>query len=86
MSPALAERLAWDLDAHAVQAPHEKLSAREFEVLRMIGCGRTISEIAEELHLSATTVSTHRARILEKMNLNTTPELIRYALTNHLVE
>jgi two-component system, NarL family, invasion response regulator UvrY len=86
VSPALAEKLAFDLDAHAIQAPHEKLSAREFEVMRMIGSGKTISEIAEELRLSATTVSTHRARILEKMNLNTTAELIHYAVTNHLVE
>lgn len=86
VSPALGERLALDLDAHAERPAHEKLSPREFEVLRMIGSGKTISEIAEELHLSATTVSTHRARILEKMNLNTTAELMRYALTNHIVE
>jgi two-component system invasion response regulator UvrY len=51
----------------------------------MIGAGKTVSQIAEELHLGTTTVSTYRARILEKMTLTTTAELMRYALQNHLV-
>lgn len=86
MSPALAERLAWDLDAQAERSAHEKLSPREFEVLRMIALGNTVTQIAEALHLSVTTVSTHRAHILEKMSLTTTAELIRYALLHRLVE
>jgi two-component system, NarL family, invasion response regulator UvrY len=86
VSPALAEKLAWDLDGHAQGPAHEKLSPREFEVLRMIGSGKGISEIAEELHLSVNTVSTHRARVLEKMDLSTTGELMHYALANHLVD
>ena len=85
VSPTLAEKLALDLSAEAEQPLHHRLSDRELEVLRMIGLGKTISQIAEELHLSVTTVSTYRARILEKMNLTTTAELIRYALSNHLV-
>lgn len=85
VSPTLAEKLALDLSAEAEQPLHHRLSDRELEVLRMIGLGKTISHIAEELHLSVTTVSTYRARILEKMNLTTTAELIRYALSNHLV-
>lgn len=86
VSPALAERLAWDLDAQAVQPLHEKLSPREFEVLRMMALGKTVTQIAEELHLSVPTVSTHRAHILGKMNMTTTAELIRYALLHHLVD
>ena len=87
ISTALAERLAVDLDdEHANRPLHASLSAREFEILVMIGSGKTVSQIAEELHLSVTTVSTYRARILEKMNMSTTAELMRYAFRNHLVD
>ena len=86
VSPVLAERLAWDLSEATWQPVHETLSDREFEVLRMIGCGKTVSLIAEELHLSVATVSTYRGRILEKMKMTSTAELIRYALSNHLVD
>jgi Response regulator containing a CheY-like receiver domain and an HTH DNA-binding domain len=61
------------------------LSEREFEVLRMIASGKAVGDIAEEIHLSVATVSTYRARILLKMNMNTTAELIRYAIENRLV-
>jgi two-component system, NarL family, invasion response regulator UvrY len=64
----------------------EALSQREFEVLRMIALGKTTSQIAEELHLSVSTVSTYRARILEKLEMTTTAELIQYALRNHVVD
>jgi DNA-binding NarL/FixJ family response regulator len=86
VSPTLAEKLAWDLSESNVQQVHEILSDREFEVLRMIAYGKTVSLIAEELHLSVATVSTYRARILEKMRMTNTAELIRYALSNHLVD
>ncbi len=86
VSPALAEKLALDLSEDLAHLPHEALSNREFEVLRMIGSGKTISLIAQELHLSAATISTYRARILEKMKMTTTAELMRYAFQNHLVE
>jgi DNA-binding NarL/FixJ family response regulator len=66
-------------------APHEALSDREYQVLRMIGSGRSVSEIAEELALSVKTVSTYRARILEKLQLRTSAELIRYAVVHRLV-
>ena len=85
MSPALAEKLALDLNDDHVQLRHETLSGREFEVLRMIASGKTVTQIAEELHLSVATVSTYRARILEKMHLTTTAELMHYAFQNHLV-
>jgi two-component system invasion response regulator UvrY len=65
--------------------PHEALSEPEFEVLRMIASGKAVGEIAEEMHLSVATVSTYRARILLKMGMNTTAELIRYAIENRLV-
>jgi two-component system invasion response regulator UvrY len=65
--------------------PHEMLSEREFEVLRMIASGKTVGDIAEEIHLSVATVSTYRARILLKMGMHTTAELIRYAIENRLV-
>jgi two-component system invasion response regulator UvrY len=86
VSPALAEQLAGDLHDQADQPAHDSLSSREFEILVMIGSGRTVGQIAEELHLSATTVSTYRVRILEKMNMTTTAELMRYAFRNHLVD
>jgi DNA-binding NarL/FixJ family response regulator len=86
VSPALAEVLAMDLGAGGDHAPHERLSDRELEVLRLMGSGRSVSEIAELLHLSATTVSTYRARILEKMRLRTTAELMNYALRNQLAD
>jgi two-component system invasion response regulator UvrY len=86
VGPALAERLALDLKHDAAKSAHETLSDREFEVLRMIASGKTVTQIAEELHLSPNTVSTHRARILEKMHMSTTAELMHYALSNHLVD
>jgi two-component system invasion response regulator UvrY len=79
-SEALAEKLAFDLSAGAANQCHEMLSDREFEVLRMIASGKTISRIAEELHLGVTTVSTYRVRILEKLGMENNSELIRYAL------
>lgn len=86
VSQALAERLALDLHGNAGCPLHENLSSREFEVLRMLASGKTVTQIAEELHLSAATVSTHRAHILEKMNMTTTAELISYAVRNRLVD
>lgn len=86
LSPALAELLALDLGRGADQPLHERLSDRELEVLRLIGSGKAVSQIAEVLHLSVTTVSTYRARMLEKMSMTTTAELMNYALRNRLVD
>jgi DNA-binding NarL/FixJ family response regulator len=87
VSPALAEKLAFDLGTDATPGPaHELLSEREFEVLRLIASGKSPTEIAETMHLSVTTVSTYRARILLKMNMTTTAQLMRYGLENHLVD
>ena len=72
-------------DADASSSPHEKLSDREFQILRLFGSGKTVTGIARELSISIPTVSTYRARILEKMQMKTTAELIRYAVQNRLV-
>ena len=88
VSPALAEMLALDLELNrrGDEPLHARLSDREMEVLRLMGTGKTVSQIADLLHLSVTTVSTYRAHILEKMQLTTTAELISYALRNGIVE
>ena len=85
VSPTLAETLAVDLGRDDGRPAHERLSDREFEVLRKMASGKTVGQIAQELHLSVPTVSTYRARILEKMGMSNTAELIRYALSHHLV-
>ena len=81
----LAEKLADDLEK-SERPPHETLSDREFQVMRMIASGKKTSEIAEELSLSISTVNTYRTRILEKMSMQTNVELTRYAMENHLIE
>jgi DNA-binding NarL/FixJ family response regulator len=86
VSATLAERLAYDLRSGADVPPHELLSDREFQVLRMIASGKTVKEIADEISLSVKTVSTYRTRILEKTGMRTTAELIRYALQTQLVD
>lgn len=86
VSATLAERLAYDLRSGAEAPVHELLSDREFQVLRMIASGKTVKQIADEVGLSVKTVSTYRARILEKTGLNTTAELIRYAFQAQLVD
>jgi len=84
VSANLAERLAFQLDGELERPAHEELSDREFEVLRRIGAGKTVGEIASELNLSVKTISTYRARILEKMNLKNNAELIRYVVEKGL--
>lgn len=84
VSAALAGRLA-DVVASGGGEPHENLSDREFEVLRLIASGKTLSEIGAFLHLSVKTVSTYRARILQKTGMRTNAELTRYAISRGLV-
>jgi len=85
VSPELAEKLADALDEKHQQTGHEALSDREFQVLRLIGSGMTVSEIAVELSLSVKTISTNRARILKKMGMKNNAELIGYAIKHGLV-
>jgi DNA-binding NarL/FixJ family response regulator len=86
ITSALAERLVFDLGRGSDCPPHETLSDREFEVLRLIASGKTVTEIAGLLSLSDKTVSTYRARLLEKMGMKTNAELTRYAIMNKLVD
>ena len=86
VSASLAEQLIGELDTATEKPLHGALSDREFQVLCLIASGRTSGEIADELFLSVKTVSTYRARILEKLHLKNTAELINYAIQNQLVE
>jgi two-component system invasion response regulator UvrY len=86
ISTNLAEKIAFALDADSEKMLHETLSDREYQVLYMIASGKTVTEIAEGLNLSVKTISTYRARILEKMNMKTNAELTRYAFQNRLID
>ncbi len=86
VSPALAERLAYELETDADKPPHERLSDREYQVMLMLASGRTVGQIAEELSLSVKTVSTNRARLLRKMGMKTNAELTYYAVKRQLVD
>jgi two-component system, NarL family, invasion response regulator UvrY len=86
VSASLAERLVFDLDGKTGRPPHEMLSDREYQVLCMIGAGKTVTGIAAELGLSVKTISTYRVRILEKLNMNNNAELVRYAIKEGLAE
>ena len=86
VSPALAEKMASYLAVDTKKPPHERLSDREFQVMRLIAKGKTVREIAEENFLSVKTVRTYRQRILEKMGIKRNAELTRYAMENHLME
>jgi DNA-binding NarL/FixJ family response regulator len=87
VSSDLADRLADALGDEAGPGPrHERLSDREFEVLQLLGRGLSVGDIAEHLKLSAKTVSTYRSRLLDKMEMDSNAELIRYAMDHDLVE
>jgi DNA-binding NarL/FixJ family response regulator len=82
---SLAQLLASEIDASRIALPHEVLSDREFQILCLFGQGKTVSQIAEILSLSVSTVGTHRAHILEKMHMKSTIELVKYAFDHELV-
>jgi len=86
ISQALAEKLFVDIGRDTDRLPHETLSDREFEVMRLIASGKTAGEIAKLLSLSDSTISTYRARILEKMGMKTNAELTHYAIQSKLVD
>jgi two-component system, NarL family, invasion response regulator UvrY len=85
ISSKLADILVSDLSGKDKGSIHEQLSEREFEVLRLIGSGKSVGEIAEVLNLAVTTISTYRARILEKLKLKNNAEIIQYCITEHLL-
>ena len=86
VSSSLAEKLATDLRWDTSKPLHEQLSDREYEVLRMLAEGKTVGSIAAELNLSVNTISTYRTRILDKMGLKNTAELILYAIRNRIID
>ena len=86
ISQSLAERMASYLDIDVQKAPHERLSDREFLVLRMIASGKPVGKIAHELFLSVKTISTYRGRVLVKMDMKNNAELTHYAMQKGLVD
>lgn len=86
LSESTADALAHKLSQPADQLPHELLSEREFQVFCKLSSGRLPTEIAEELHLSVKTVSTYRARVLEKMGMSNNADLTYYAIKNRLID
>lgn len=82
---ALVETLVFDHDAE-ISAPHTGLSERELQVFLLLAAGKTISEIANDLFLSIKTVSTHKFRLMRKMNLQTSTDLVRYAIRHELID
>lgn len=85
ISPGLVENLLFDYESGKYGLPHESLSDREFEVLCLMGSGKTVGDVARQLGLSDRTVSTYRLRILQKMDMKTNADLTRYAIQNNLV-
>jgi DNA-binding NarL/FixJ family response regulator len=86
ITPAVAEALALGLQSPGEELAHKRLSDREYEILLLLASGESVTKIGERLHLSVKTVSTHKTHILEKMNLGSLAELVRYAIAHNLVE
>ena len=86
ITPAVAEALALGLQSPGEELAHKRLSDREYEILLLLAGGESVTKIGERLHLSVKTVSTHKTHILEKMNLGSLAELVRYAIAHNLVE
>lgn len=85
ISPEVAEQLALGAMPQTESLPHTLLSDREYQVFRLLVSGATVSTIGEQLNLSVKTVSTHKARLMQKMGINNSSELVRYAMTHHLL-
>jgi DNA-binding NarL/FixJ family response regulator len=86
IDPMLAEQMMFERPVSGEEVPHDRLSDRELHILKHIADGKTVNEIAELLFISNKTVSTHKARLMEKMNFQSTAELVRYAAEHALVE
>jgi len=86
ITSAVAEALARGLQAPGGELPHKRLSDREYEVLLLLAAGESVSGIAERLHLSVKTVSTHKTHIFEKMNLGSLADLVRYSVAHQLLD
>lgn len=86
IDPSIAESLAFDTAAHGAGDPHQSLSQREWQVLRLIAQGVMLSQIAEQLHLSPKTVTTHKAHLMGKLGIGNNADLIRYAIEHKLFD
>ncbi|MEF8787752.1 MAG: response regulator transcription factor, partial [Planctomycetota bacterium] len=80
VTQSIAERLAFRVEDGSGEAPHERLSDREYQVMVRLASGKTVSQIADEMHLSVNTISTYRSRLLDKMDMETNAEVTRYAV------
>lgn len=85
ISMEVAEQLALDIMAPEKELPHKQLSNREFEIFNMMASGKSITDIATQLHLSVKTVSTHKSRILAKMSMHSLAEIVQYAIAHNLL-
>jgi DNA-binding NarL/FixJ family response regulator len=86
IDPMLVEQIVFDTDRLAQRQAHERLSKREFHILSLLVRGKTVNEIADELAISNKTVSTHKARLMQKMNFTSNAELVRYGLVHGLAD
>jgi DNA-binding NarL/FixJ family response regulator len=86
ITPAVAEALAVRLQSPGEELPHKRLTDREYEVFRLLAGGQSVSSIAEQLHLSVKTVSTHKTHVLEKLALGSLADLVRYAIAHKLLD
>ena len=86
ITPSLAEKLAFAMEIGFEKIPHENLSDREYQVMILIGQGKSIKSIASELNLGVSTVSTYRSRIMEKTGFKNNAEIIQYVITNRLID
>lgn len=86
VDPVIAEKMVLDFGGGPEREPHEILSQREFDIMRLLVHGKSVNDIAEDLKISNKTVSTHKARLMQKMNFQNNAELVRYAVAHRLVE
>ncbi|AMP06968.1 response regulator transcription factor [Collimonas pratensis] len=86
IDPELAEQMVFESGSSDQRPPHELLSDREFHILQLLVRGKSVNQVAEELSISNKTVSTHKARLMQKMNFQNNAELVRYAITYNLIE
>ena len=86
ISPEVAEQLALGAMPHSDGPPHNTLSDREYQIFRLLVSGKTVTDIAAQLNISDKTVSTHKARLLEKLNIGNQTELVHYALKHRLID
>lgn len=86
VDPELAEQMMFEKPVNGESAPHDRLSERELHIMKLFAKGRSVNEIAEELFISNKTVSTHKARLMQKLNLQSNAELVRYAADQGLIE